>query len=125
MPLVHPRKAFVAASTQPAASAPLTSVDFEHIYEQSFALIWRAARRLGIDPADTDDVVQEVFVVAHRKLPEFEGLAQVKTWLFKILVRVVHRYFRTQKRKPGHRPSATVEDLGALTDTQSRSEENT
>ena len=120
--MVHLRKAFVAASsTQSAASAPLTSSDFERIYEQSFALIWRAARRLGIDPGDTDDVVQEVFVVAHRKLPEFEGRAQVKTWLFQILVRVVHRYFRTQKRKPGHRPSATVEDLGALTDTQSRS----
>jgi RNA polymerase sigma-70 factor (ECF subfamily) len=122
MPLVHLRKAFSTASSTPsAASAPLTNGDFERIYEQSFALIWRAARRLGIDPADTDDVVQEVFVVAHRKLPEFEGRAQVKTWLFKILVRVVHRYFRTQKRKPGHRPSATVEELGALTDTQSQS----
>jgi len=54
-------------------------------------------------PGDTDDVVQEVFVVAHRRLPEFEGRAQVRTWLLKILVRVVRQYFRTQLRKPGHR----------------------
>ena len=88
--------------------------DFESVYDDNFTYVWRAARRLGIPSADTDDVVQEVFVVAHRKLPGFEGRSQVKTWLFKILLHVVRHYLRTQARKPGHRPSslaAEVEDL--------------
>ena len=93
---------------------------FETVYEQNLKFVWRAARRLGIDSGDTDDVVQEVFVVAHRKLPEFEGRAQVKTWLLKILVRVVRHYFRTQQRKPGHRPARSLDDLDVLRDHQDR-----
>ena len=93
---------------------------FENVYEENLKFVWRAARRLGIDPGDTDDVVQEVFVVAHRKLPEFEGRAQVKTWLLKILVRVVRHYFRTQQRKPGHRPARSLDDLDVLRDHQDR-----
>jgi RNA polymerase sigma-70 factor (ECF subfamily) len=96
----------MTAQATSAYAPPVSSAyDFDRLYEDNFKYIWRAARRLGIDPADTDDVVQEVFVIAHRRLSEFEGRAQIKTWLFKILVRVVRHYFRTQKRKPGHRPS--------------------
>jgi RNA polymerase sigma-70 factor, ECF subfamily len=93
---------------------------FDAVYEENFKYVWRAARRLGIDPSDTDDVVQEVFVVAHRRLPEFEGRAQVKTWLFQILVRVVRHYFRAQRRKPGHRLAGSLDALEALRDPQAR-----
>lgn len=87
--------------------------DFTTVYDENFTYIWRAARRLGIDPADTDDVVQEVFVVAHRKLGTFEGRAQVKTWLFKILLHVVRHHRRALERKPGHRVGA-AQDVDAL-----------
>lgn len=92
------------------------SPDFDAIYAENLKYIWRAARRLGVDPADSDDVVQEVFVVAHRRLPEFEGRAEIRTWLYKILVRVVRHYSRSRQRKPGHRPTATLEELEALRD---------
>lgn len=102
------------AQASPIRDAPAPLVqDFDRLYEDNFKYIWRATRRLGIDPGDTDDVVQEVFVVAHRRWSEFEGRAQVKTWLFKILVHVVRHYFRTQRRKPGHRPNA-LPDTHAL-----------
>ncbi len=110
-----------ATSPQPAQAAPcLAAPSFETVYEENLKFVWRAARRLGIDPGDTDDIVQEVFVVAHRKLPGFEGRAQVKTWLLKILMRVVHHYFRTRERKPGHRPGHTLADLDALHDHETR-----
>jgi RNA polymerase sigma-70 factor (ECF subfamily) len=97
---------------EPAAGAPagattatrnLPTPDFDALYAENLRYVWRAARRLGVDPADTDDVVQEVFVVAHRRLADFEGRAQVRTWLYKILVHVVRHYFRARRRKPGHR----------------------
>ncbi len=97
----------------PARACP-AGLDFEAVYENNLTYVWRAARRLGIDPADTDDVVQEVFLVAHRRLAEFEGRAQIKTWLFKILVRVVRHYFRSQRRKPGHRPAESPAALDVL-----------
>ncbi len=101
-----------ASTGQPQESGAL---DFAAVYEANFTFVWRAARRLGVQPADTDDVVQEVFVVAHRKLAGFEGRAQVKTWLFKILLHVVRHYLRTQQRKPAHRQMAG-EELDQLLD---------
>jgi len=118
MSLLSLRKAAPVAATPVGGACP-GDLDFEAIYEAHLTYIWRAARRLGIDPADTDDVVQEVFLVAHRRLPEFEGRAQVKTWLFKILVRVVRHYFRTQRRKPGHRSSESPQDMDGLTGSSS------
>jgi RNA polymerase sigma-70 factor, ECF subfamily len=112
MGLLSPRRNATAAADLRAEGC----LDFDSIYEQNLKYIWRAARRLGVDPADSDDVVQEVFVVAHRRLPEFEGRAEVRTWLYKILVRVVRHYFRSQQRKPGHRPAATLDELDALRD---------
>ncbi len=106
-----PQRSLTPAGPLPAGAQ--TRPDFDSIYEEHFPYVWRAARRLGIYPADTDDIVQEVFVVAHRKLPEFEGRAQVKTWLFKILVRVVRHYVRAQERKPGHRPAALQAEVDA------------
>jgi RNA polymerase sigma-70 factor (ECF subfamily) len=76
---------------------------FEQVYEDNLAYVWRAAHRLGIDRADTDDVVQEVFLVAHRRLAEFEGRSSVKTWLFKILLHIVRHHHRTRARKPDQR----------------------
>jgi RNA polymerase sigma-70 factor (ECF subfamily) len=108
-----------AASASPEGESPTAwqaAPDFDALYEANFRFVWRAARRLGIDLADTDDVVQEVFVVAHRRLAEFEGRAQHKTWLFKILVRVVRHYFRAQRRKPGHRATVAPHELEALRD---------
>lgn len=90
------------------------SPSFETLYEENLTYIWRAARRLGIEPADVDDVVQEVFVVAHRKLAEFEGRASCKTWLFRILMLVVRHHRRTRQRKPGHFAAEPLENWEAV-----------
>ena len=101
-----------AASARPGEAL----LDFESVYEENLKFIWRAARRLGIESADTDDVVQEVFVVAHRKLGEFERRASVKTWLFKILMLVVRHHRRTRQRKPGHCVGESPKELDGLRD---------
>jgi RNA polymerase sigma-70 factor (ECF subfamily) len=73
---------------------------FEEVYEAWFDFVWRSARRLGVAQTHVDDVVQEVFMVVHRRLAEFEGRSQLKTWLFGITRRVVGTYHRTARRKP-------------------------
>lgn len=75
---------------------------FEDLYEQHFDFVWRSARRLGVAEAAVDDVVQEVFLVVHRRLGDFEGRSSLKTWVFAILLRVVADWRRTQRRKGGH-----------------------
>lgn len=74
---------------------------FDVVYEELFEFVWRSARRLGVHEASVDDVTQDVFLVVHRRLSEFEGRSSVKTWLFGITLRVVSDWRRTKRRKGG------------------------
>lgn len=75
-------------------------LDFEEIYEEHFDFVWRSLRRLGVPLGALDDATQEVFLVVHRRLGEFEGRSSLKTWLFAIAARVAQRHFRTAQRRP-------------------------
>jgi RNA polymerase sigma-70 factor (ECF subfamily) len=103
------------ASWNPLASAETASqvpaLDFDSVYESHVDFAWRAARRMGLGAADAEDVVQEAFVVVHRRLAEFEGRADIKTWVFKILLHLVRHHFRTHQRRPG---DGAVDDPGAV-----------
>jgi RNA polymerase sigma-70 factor (ECF subfamily) len=99
-----------------AAPSRVVAPEFDAVYEAQVDFVWRTVRRMGVREADTDDVVQEVFVIVHRRLAEFAGRAQVKTWVFKILVHVVRHYWRTHQRKPGDRAAedpAAIQTLAA------------
>ena len=47
--------------------------------------LYRAARGMGFDQQQAEDLVQDVFTVFLQRLDEFEGRSQVRTWLFGIL----------------------------------------
>lgn len=63
-------------------------MDFRTFYDQHVATVWRALLRLGVARPDLPDAVQEVFLVAFRKLPEFQGRSKLSTWLVGICYRV-------------------------------------
>lgn len=58
------------------------------VYEEHFQFVWKSLRRLGVPESDVPDAVQDVFIVVHRKLAEFEGRSKMTTWLFGIAMRV-------------------------------------
>ena len=82
---------------------------FEEVYEEHFDFVWRAVRRLGVPEASVDDAVQDVFVVVHRRLPEWEGRAQITTWLFAIARNVAQAH----RRKDGRTDPLDEEPAGA------------
>jgi RNA polymerase sigma-70 factor (ECF subfamily) len=115
-PSVHPSAA-VRAEASPV-------LDLEAVYDELFPFVWRTARRLGVAEGALDDVCQEVFLVVHRRLPEFEGRSSLKTWVFSILENVVQVHRRSLSRKsPAHRPGAQVIELDALVDPGQRPDE--
>jgi RNA polymerase sigma-70 factor, ECF subfamily len=122
-PLAHVVPLVPARPLSPPAEEPL---GFEAVYERNFAFVWRNAQRLGVDPGLLDDVVQDTFLVVHRKLHEFERRAELRTWLFAILRRVIADYRRTVRRKPaGVTAPADLErlrDAGGVSDDASRVE---
>lgn len=82
------------------SEAELSAVPtFDDVYREQFAFVWRSAKRLGVRDAFLDDVVQEVFVIVHRRLSDFEGRSSVRTWLFGITLRVARDHRRSVARK--------------------------
>ncbi|MBK7862894.1 MAG: RNA polymerase sigma factor [Archangiaceae bacterium] len=82
--------------------------DFDTLYEQHVDGVWRLLERLGVPPSGLEDATQEVFIVAHRRLPSFRGESSLKTWLGGIAVRVARDARRTHARK-GSRERPLVE----------------
>ena len=76
----------------------------EDLYREYFQFVWRNARRLGVVPSQLDDAVQDVFMVVHRHLPEYEARTPLRFWLFAITRRVAADYRRTLRRKGGLEP---------------------
>jgi RNA polymerase sigma-70 factor (ECF subfamily) len=54
-----------------------------------------------VPAASQDDAAQEVFVVVHRRLPEFRGESSVRTWLYGIVRNIASNVRRSQRRKGG------------------------
>jgi hypothetical protein len=65
---------------------------FEAVYGDHAKTVARWAMRLLGPKGDFEDVVQEVFLVVQRRLPEFRGDAEITTWLYEITVRVAQRW---------------------------------
>ncbi|WP_438019785.1 sigma-70 family RNA polymerase sigma factor [Sorangium sp. So ce315] len=79
--------------------APL---EFDTVYDGHADFVWRNLRRLGVREASLDDAFQDVFLVVHRRLGEFEPRSSVKAWLFAIVCRVARDHRRLFRRKGGH-----------------------
>jgi RNA polymerase sigma-70 factor (ECF subfamily) len=61
--------------------------------------VWRTLRRLGVREADLEDTVQEVFMVFHRRLNDFDHACPVGPWLMGI----AHRVAAAERRRARHR----------------------
>lgn len=82
----------INASEADAADAVLAAAGdveaFERLYRRHSARIHSLARRM-IGPEEADDVTQDVFVRAWRKLGLFRGDSQFGTWLYRLAVNVI------------------------------------
>jgi RNA polymerase sigma-70 factor (ECF subfamily) len=74
---------------------------FDDIYSEHFKFVWTALRRLGVDREGLDDACQEVFLVVHRRLGDFEARSSVRTWLFGIARKVAADWRRRNRRHQG------------------------
>ncbi len=105
-PAMHPSEA--------AVSTPGT-IDAATLYRAHAPFVAGFVARLGLGHADVADVVQEVFLVAHRRGGYVPGPAKPTTWLAEIALRTVSTRRRTQRRKPEHSDPLALDALVAHT----------
>ena len=84
------------AAVGAASAAPPTA---QQVFQEHATYAWRALRYCGVAPPDLQDACQEVFLVVHRRLPEFEHRSSMRTWVYGICLRVAAQYRRRAHRR--------------------------
>ena len=89
----------VDASVAPRAQLPTPAIArFPEIFQQHARFLWRTLMNLGVPSREAQDLCQEVMIVVHRRLPDFEGKS-LRGWLYGICVRVASDYRRSARAR--------------------------
>lgn len=68
------------------------------IYDREADYVWRSLERLGVPRSERPDLTQEVFLVVHRKLGDYDRSRPIRPWLFGIAFRVAVGFKRRAQR---------------------------
>ncbi|MFH1132621.1 MAG: sigma-70 family RNA polymerase sigma factor [Pseudomonadota bacterium] len=66
----------------------MVAADFQRVYEAEASSVWNCLRRLGVADRDLEDKVHDVFVVAYRKLAQYDQTRPIRPWLSGIAVKI-------------------------------------
>jgi RNA polymerase sigma-70 factor (ECF subfamily) len=73
--------------------------NFRRLYRHHTPQLYRSALRLsGGDVPSAEDIIQEMWCIAIRKLPEFEWRSELRSWLTGILVNLSRQHARLHRR---------------------------
>lgn len=83
---------------------------FEELYRQHAGRLYNVACRLLGNASDAEDLVQEAFLLAHRKLDTFRGESALGTWLHRLLVNLGLDHLRSRAGRAAHATTG-IEDV--------------
>ena len=81
-----------AAQAQPTPDS--RRQDLRALYDAHLRDVWFALRRLGVPERDLEDAAHEVFLIAHRRLDDYDRSRPAKPWLCGIAWRVAAAWRR-------------------------------
>jgi len=93
---------------------------FEELYRQQSGKLYNVAFRMLGSAADAEDLLQDVFLQAHRQIHTYRGEALLGTWLYRMAVNACLDHLRSRQ---GRQQKATdfFEDLAIPEPMASRS----
>ena len=74
---------------------------FEELYKAHSGRLYSLACRMLGNPADAEDLLQEIFLSAHRKLDSFRGEAALGTWLYRLAMNQLLDHVRSRAARTG------------------------
>ncbi len=78
---------------------PSPALDVARVYQEYADFLWKSLFRMGVSDSDRPDAMQEVLLVVHRRLKDFDGRSRLSTWLFSICLRVASTMYRKHRRR--------------------------
>lgn len=99
------------------ASSTAKPARFEAIFRAELPYVLATLRRLGGRVADLEDLAHEVFVVVHRRLPDYDASRPLRPWLFGIALRIASDDRRLARRRwergdEGETEAAVAKEVG-------------
>jgi RNA polymerase sigma-70 factor, ECF subfamily len=92
---------------------------FEELYRAHSGRLYSVAYRMLGNQADAEDLLQDIFLAAHRKLETFRGESALGTWLYRLAVNLCLDYLRSRTGR-AIQVTDPLDDEPALYDTRSR-----
>ena len=83
---------------------------FRVLVERHSRRLFRLAFRMTGNEQDAEEIVQDAFVRAYRKLDRFESRANFGTWLYRICANCALDRLRIQRTEDSHREAVRVVD---------------
>src|SRR5947199_2622489 len=72
---------------------------FEAIYRRHAPRVFSLACRMTGSRADGEDLLQEVFLLVHRKLDGFKGQSSLGTWIYRLAANCCVDFLRSRQHK--------------------------
>jgi RNA polymerase sigma-70 factor, ECF subfamily len=83
---------------------------FEELYRAHAGRLYGLACRMLGNPADAEDLLQEIFLAAHRKLETFRGESALGTWLYRLATNLCLDYLRSRAGRASQVTDALDDD---------------
>ena len=93
---------------------------FEEVYRTHAGRLYSVACRMLGNRTDAEDLLQEIFLAAHRKLDSFRGESALGTWLYRLATNLCLDHLRSRATRTGQLTDALDDDPG-LADEATRS----
>lgn len=88
---------------------------FESIYRTHAGRLYSVCCRMLGNTADAEDLLQDVFLTAHRKLDSFRGESALGTWLYRLATNLCLDYLRSRGAR-STQLTGTLDDEPGLAD---------
>lgn len=87
---------------------------FEELYRAHAGKLFSVACRMVGNPADAEDLLQEIFLSAHRKLDGFRGDSALGTWLYRLATNHCLDHLRSRAARMNQVTDALDEEPGPM-----------
>jgi RNA polymerase sigma-70 factor, ECF subfamily len=83
---------------------------FETLYHQHAGRLYNLAYRMAGTAGDAEDLLQEVFLIAYRKLGSFRGESTLGTWLYRLAMNHCLDVLRSRQSRMGQQTDSLDEE---------------
>lgn len=72
---------------------------FDELYDRYSLMLYKSAYLMTGNQYDAEDIIQETFLTAFQHIKELRDKTKLKSWLFRIMINLIHRQQAKKKRE--------------------------